>query len=196
MALTQGRWCTFKCLWLVKANKCPVLSLTLQPFYDFTAVSVHTVSEIFPWGDRRALPESLENVSQEINSEMSEELSVRKDTLVIGTFSSIFCATPPLCTPKMSNTFPQLKDYLVSLHHFTLQDKFTDINSTQRSCGSWPILHPLRHETNVPMLKIRCLNELKSGIDVFIYAIPSDCLRRICDSNCNSAPRMLSVMAE
>lgn len=78
------------------------------------------------------LPEALEIVSQEINSKMSEELSVGKDTLVIATFTSIFCATPPLCTPKMSNTFPQLKDYLVSLHHFTLRGKFADINNTKK----------------------------------------------------------------
>lgn len=143
------------CLWRVKANKCPVLSLTLQPFYGFTAVSVHTVSEIYPWGDHRVLPEALENVSQEINSKMSEELSVGKDTLVIATFRSVFCATPPLCTPKMSHTFPQLKYYLVSLY-FTLWGKFADINSTQRNCGSWLIPH--LHGTNVPVLRMSYLN--------------------------------------
>lgn len=71
-------------------------------------------------------------------------------------FGSILSATPPLCTPKMSNTFPQLKYYLVSLHYFTLWGRFVDI--TQRNCISWPIPRPFRHGTNVPMLRMRCLN--------------------------------------
>lgn len=85
------------------------LSLTLQPFYGFTAVSVHTVSEIYPWGDHRALPEAFENGSQEINSKMSEELSVGKDTLVIATFGSIFSATPTALHPQDEQYFPTVK---------------------------------------------------------------------------------------
>lgn len=105
VALTQRRWCTFKWLWGVKAKKCPVLSHTLQPFYSFTAVSVHTVSEIHPWGDHRAQLKAHENAPQEINSKMSEELSVGKDTLVITTFQLCLLCSPSPSTPPRWATF-------------------------------------------------------------------------------------------
>lgn len=69
--------------------------------------------------------------------------------------SDLFCATPPLCTPKKSHTFPQLKDYLVSLH-FTLWGSLADINSSQKNCGSWLIPHP--HGLNVSVLRMGYLN--------------------------------------
>lgn len=88
------------------------LSHTLQPFHSFTAVSVHTVSEIHPWGDHRAQLKAHENAPQEINSKMSEELSVGKDTLVITTFQLCLLCSPSPSTPKMSQIFPQLKSPL------------------------------------------------------------------------------------
>lgn len=41
------------------------------------------------------LSKAHENVLQEINSKMSEELSVGRNTLVTATFSSVLYANPP-----------------------------------------------------------------------------------------------------
>lgn len=131
MALTQRRWCTFKWLWHVKANKCPVLAHTHQN--SFTAVSVHTVSEIHPWGDHRAQLKAQENLPQEINSKMSEELSVGKDTLVITTFQIYLQCSPITQHPQDEPHFPTVKNCLVSLHKITIILFFfwSDINEAE-----------------------------------------------------------------
>lgn len=73
-------------------------------------------------------------------------------------FQTYLLCNPTTLHPQDEQYFPTVKDYLVSLHHFTLWGTFADISSTQGNCGLWPVLQPLCLETNVPVRRMICLN--------------------------------------
>lgn len=179
MALTQGRQCTFKCQWGVKANRCPVLSHTPTVLWLYSCFCPYC-----KWDKPMRRPQRrLKPLKMCLKRYIPrcQKRCQRKDI-----------CTYTLCTPRMSNTFPQLRLFCVLSFYFDVNLLISIALKETVLCG--PFL--IKTWKKIYCAKNKVAKVSSNLVLMYCFIVYLTYGLSVRDSYCSSVPCMLPVMPE